>query len=101
MVENNLTRAEIINLLHCEKAILRNKFGVISIGLFGSYVKNTNTKDSDVDLFVEFSQPRFEWIAGLQIYLEEKFGKRVEIVRKGAHLSKRFVNLVEKDIHYV
>ncbi len=57
--------------------------------------------DSDIDLLVEFKAPRFDWMAGLQIYLEEKLGRRIEIVRKGKHISHRFQKVIEKDILYV
>jgi len=32
-------------------------FGVLNIGLFGSYAKDQQNSDSDIDLLVEFSEP--------------------------------------------
>ncbi len=53
-----LTKNEIIRLIKAEKAFLKEKFGVINIGLFGSYAKDQQNLDSDIDFLVEFSEPR-------------------------------------------
>jgi predicted nucleotidyltransferase len=94
------TDQEILDLLQKEKAFLKNEFGVLSIGLFGSYVKGTQGPESDVDLLVELTEPRFDFLAGLQIYLESKIGKPVELVRKRPGLSERFLKRIETQIQY-
>ena len=100
-MNTKLSYREILDILRADKAYLSNEFGVINIGLFGSYAKGKQNVDSDIDLLVEFKAPRFDWMAGLQIYLEEKLGRRIEIVRKGKHISHRFQKVIEKDILYV
>jgi len=92
---------DIIELLRNEKRNLREKFGLISIGLFGSHAKGTEGPKSDVDLLVELSEARFDSLAGLQIYLERRLGKTVELIRKRKGLSDRFLRRIERDIHYV
>jgi len=64
-----LSHTEIIDILKADKAFLKKEFGVINIGLFGSYAKDNQKTDSDIDILVELEEPRFEWFAGLQIYL--------------------------------
>jgi len=96
-----MTDKEILDILHKEKPYLHKKFGLLSIGLFGSHAKGTEGPESDIDLLVEFSEPRFDFVAGLQIYLEGKLGKPVEVIRKRKGLSKRFLRRIEKNIHYV
>jgi len=92
---------DIIELLRNEKRNLREKFGLISIGLFGSHAKGTQGPESDVDLLVELSEARFDSLAGLQIYLERRLGKTVELIRKRKGLSDRFLRQIERDIYYV
>jgi len=92
---------DIIELLRIEKRNLQEKFGLISIGLFGSYAKGTEGPGSDVDLLVELSEARFDSLAGLQIYLESKLEKPVELIRKRKGLSERFLRRIERDIQYV
>ena len=95
-----ITGPEILDLLHKEKAFLKRKFGVLSIGLFGSYAEGTQGPESDVDLLVELSEPRFDYLVGLEIYLESKLGKPIELIRKRPGLSERFLKRIENQIHY-
>jgi predicted nucleotidyltransferase len=95
-----LTQNTIIGLLRAEKSYLAQEFGVVNIGLFGSFVRGQSDGDSDIDLIVELREPRFDFLAGLQVYLENKFSRKVEIVRKGNRINNRFVKRVEKDIIY-
>ena len=95
-----LTKNEIIHRLKEEKPYLIQKFGVVDIGLFGSFAKGKAREDSDIDLIVELIEPRFDWLAGLQVYLEKKFNRKIEIVRKVPQKNSRFNKRVEKEIIY-
>ena len=94
-------KIEIINLIKAEKPFLKENFGVIHIGIFGSYAKNRQTIDSDIDFLVEFEEPRFDWIAGLNIYLEKKFDRKIEIIRKRALKKSKFFERIEQEVIYV
>ena len=95
-----MTSQEILNILKQEKNYLQREFGVISIGLFGSHVTGTQKPDSDVDLLVELVEPRFDYLAGLQIHLERKIGKPIELVRKRSGMSERFLNRIKEQVCY-
>jgi hypothetical protein len=99
-MSKNLSKNEIISIIKAEKSFLKDNFGVINIGLFGSYAKNQQTPDSDIDLLVEFAEPRFEWVAGLNIYMEKKFGRKIEIIRRRALNKSRFFERIEREIIY-
>ena len=92
---------DVIELLRIEKRNLQEKFGLISIGLFGSLARGTEGPESDIDLLVELSEARFDSLAGLQIYLESKLEKPIELVRKRKGMSARFLKRIERDIQYV
>ena len=96
-----MTNKEILETLRKEKSYLQENFGLVSIGLFGSYAKGKETPDSDIDVLVELNEPRFDFLAGLQIHLERKLGKPVEVIRKRMGLSERFLRRIERSIHYV
>jgi len=95
-----LTKSEIIRRLQEEKPFLIRNFGVVDIGLFGSFAKGRQRDDSDIDIIVELIEPRFELLAGLQIYLEKKFNRRIGIVRKAKKENSRFNKRVEKEVIY-
>ena len=99
-MKQHLSHNDILRLLKAEKEFLRNEFGVISIGLFGSYVKGNQRADSDIDLLVELKEPRFDWIAGLQMYLEKRFDKKIELVRKSDNVNRRFAQRIASEVIY-
>jgi hypothetical protein len=95
-----MNEQEILDILRAEKPYLKKEFGLLSIGLFGSFAKGTQGPESDIDLIVEIREPRFDFLAGIQLHLEKKIGKPVDVVRKRPGLSGRFLKHVEKTIHY-
>lgn len=81
------TKEEIIELLIKNKNLLK-KHKVRQIGLFGSYVRNEQTEDSDIDLLVELEDGTTLFdIIELEEMLTGLFGKKVSIVSKNG-LSK-------------
>lgn len=68
--------SEIVNYLKSQ--------GATKIAVFGSYVRNEETPDSDIDVLVDFKQPitLFDF-AGYQIELQEKIGKKIDLVMEG------------------
>ena len=54
---------------------------VVRAGIFGSYARGEQKKNSDVDILVEIKKriSLFDF-AGIKIELEEKLGKKVDLV---------------------
>ena len=98
---NIISKTDILKRVKAEKEFLRKEFGVINIGLFGSFAKDQQKAESDIDFIVEFSEPRFEWLAGLQVYMEKTFDHKIELVRKRNLIKSRFLKNIEKDVIYV
>ena len=48
-----MTKQYIINYLSEHKDEFSQKFGITKLGLFGSYVRDESTKNSDIDILVE------------------------------------------------
>lgn len=49
-----MTKNEILNTLAENKSYIEKEFEVEKIGLFGSYAKDQQTQESDIDIYVEF-----------------------------------------------
>jgi uncharacterized protein len=64
---------------------LREKYGLTSVGIFGSYVRDNQRRGSDVDILVEFEEPisLFRFMA-LEHELEDLIGRKVDLVMKTA-----------------
>lgn len=100
-METDLTHDDIIKILRAEKPFIFEKYGVTEIGLFGSFANGTPNKDSDIDLLIEFKAPRFEYLAGLTIFLEKKFNRKIEIVRKSKNTKSRLLQRIQDAVIYV
>jgi hypothetical protein len=91
---------EILNIIKQEKPYLQKHFGLLTIGLFGSYAKGEDNAESDIDFLVELTEPRFDFLSGLQIYLENKLGQPIDLIRKRKGMNEQFLRRIEKNIHY-
>ena len=62
--------------------IAAEEYPLRKVELFGSYANKKNTPQSDVDLLVEFTQPRVSLLtlSALKLRLEELLGTEVDIV---------------------
>jgi predicted nucleotidyltransferase len=63
--------------------ILKDKYKVKTIGVFGSYIRGEQAKESDVDILVEFYETidLFTFIE-LEEFLSETLGLKVDLVMK-------------------
>ena len=78
--EKIYTIDEIKNLLRESKDYFEEKYFVDKFMLFGSYAKNQQTSESDIDLLVSFTKPidMFDFI-DLQDYLVNLFNKKIDL----------------------
>lgn len=96
----DMTRDDILKVLREDKIFLEKNFGLRSIGLFGSYSKDNQNENSDLDFFVDINEPLVKNYFSLWSYLEKRFNKKIDLVRRGDHLKEKFIRTVEKEIIY-
>jgi len=97
-----ITKDFILNAIKSHKTDL-SKFGVHSVGLFGSYVRNEQTAKSDIDLLIDFDPEKenFDNYMALCDYLDSLFqNEKVEIVTKNG-LSPHIGPAILKEVQYV
>ena len=83
------TKEHILSILKTHKPEL-SKFGVLNIGLFGSYLRNEQSVNSDIDLLIDFDPEKenFDNYMAVYDFFENLFkNEKVEIVTKNG-LSK-------------
>ena len=74
---------EIREVLRSKEPYLRKEYKVKSLGLFGSYVRDEATEDSDVDILVEYSEvPDLIDFIELREYLSNLLRAKVDLVMK-------------------
>ena len=92
------TKNDILNKLKDLKPILYRDYAVKKIGVFGSISDETFTDESDIDLLIELEKPIGWKFFSLEIYLEEIFGCKIDLVTKNAlkkQLRHKILNQVE------
>ena len=93
----DMDKDKIIRLIKENYSVLMTEYGVSRIGIFGSVVKGNITEDSDLDIVVEFKKPiGFKFIRLVE-YLENLFGKKVDVITKDGIENIR-VKEVARDI---
>jgi len=76
-----MDRARLLSLLHAHRPILSQRFGVNRLSLFGSVARDEDSANSDVDILVSFDGPAAATrYFGVQFYLEDLLGRRVDLV---------------------
>jgi len=87
---------EYIQLLKAHAPILRDRYGMTSMLLFGSAARGEQHADSDVDVLVDMP-PTLRAVGGANDYLENLLGCHVDMVRNHGHLTPFFKKQVERD----
>ena len=74
------------------KPVLKKRFKVETVDVFGSYSRGEQTKNSDLDLLVTYSEDvDLLLVSSLRRYLRRKLHTRVDVI------SKEFLNKHIKD----
>ncbi|WP_187647918.1 nucleotidyltransferase family protein [Nitrosophilus labii] len=79
-----------------------SKFGVIKIGIFGSFAKGTFTTNSDIDILVEIEKSKKTLHNFLEIkrFLEKKLQKKIDLTTPEA-LKKYIKKEILETVLYV
>lgn len=96
-----MSKEEIIEKINNEMPILRAKYHIKQMGIFGSVVRDEQTEESDVDILVEFDSPIgfFDFVR-LEKQLSVTLDKKVDLVSKKA-LKSAIKEEVLKETIYV
>ena len=82
---------EIKEILEAQKDYLAAEYGVTIVGVFGSYVRGEQRRDSDVDILIELERPPRISLIGLvelEHFLSDVLGMKVDLAIK-KNLRKR------------
>lgn len=99
-----LTKNDVIAILKREQPLLKKKFGVKKIAIFGSFADNTASEDSDVDILLELEKPLGLKFIHLTDYLDARLGRKTDILTKAGIESirvKKVAENIKRSIIYV
>lgn len=77
------TLEEIKRRINGQKSFLKENFKVKSISVFGSYLREEQNDESDIDILVEFHETidLFKFVE-LEYFLSDILGRKVDLVMK-------------------
>jgi len=91
---------EIKGILNKNKSILKEKFNIEKIGIFGSYAREEQVEESDLDMFIEYSKPLGLKFIDLINFLEKILDMKVDLYSDYI-LQSKFAHNIIKDVIYV
>lgn len=88
--------------LEAEMPTLRERYNVDRLGICGSYVREEQTEESDVDLLVTFTEPPglFEFV-DLKHYLEDALGLSVDLGMPDALTEGPAADNIRREVEYL
>jgi uncharacterized protein len=95
-------KKEILLFLKRNKKFLKENYHCNEIGLFGSFARNEQTAESDIDFLVEFDPDTpdlYNVEIELKNFLKKQFNREVDICAK-KWIKPIYMNLVMKDAIY-
>ncbi len=97
-----VNNAQDIHLLLQNNGKQFKQYGVVKLGLFGSFVTNQATSKSDIDLLVEFdpNKKTFKNFMATANLSEQLLGRPVDLVTKES-LSPHIGPHILKEVQYV
>ena len=94
---DGMNREEVLDILRTHKPTLAERFGVTELALFGSFARDEANDESDVDVLVRYDGPATSRsYFGVQFYIEDLLGRRVDLVTHKA-LRSEFRPYVERE----
>jgi len=94
------TIIDIENKLKELKPFLLQKYYVDKIGYFGSFSRNEQNQDSDIDILVSFKKPLGWEFFDLKELLENELNIKVDLVSEKA-LKKQLKQGILKSVKYI
>jgi predicted nucleotidyltransferase len=98
-----IQKEDILNYLLINKELFQTQFSITKIGIFGSFARNEQSEDSDIDIIMELQAGTidiYEKKFKLKKLLKKKFRRDVDICREQA-IKPLFREMILKDAIYV
>ena len=93
---------EVKKILEAQRDFLRERFHVMDVGIFGSFVKGEETALSDIDILVTFERGHKDFFNYMRMknYLGELIGLEVDLVIKEA-VKPGLRDKIFREVEYV
>ena len=94
-------RDEVLDVLRHEKDELANRYGVITLGVFGSVARDEAREESDVDVVITMRQPDLFAMVHIKDALEEALHRKVDIIHYREKMNQFLKRRIDQEAVYV
>jgi len=94
------TKQTILSYLSTHIQEFKTKYGVVRIGLFGSYARDEASDESDIDLYVHLEKNTFDALSGLWVQIEADLRKKVDLIASHTHIRPGLKSTIENEVIY-
>lgn len=77
------------------------KYGILSLGIFGSLARDSVSDSSDIDVVVRLKEPNLLTLSRIRIDLEERLHRPVDIVNFRERMNPFLKNRIQQEAMYV
>lgn len=92
---------EILDILRGYKARVGEKYGIETLGLFGSVARGEQDENSDIDIFIKLKNVSYYVLMDIQEELEELFSQKIDLITLHENMRAYFRNKIEQDAIYI
>ncbi|WP_226896378.1 nucleotidyltransferase family protein [Poseidonibacter ostreae] len=96
-MSKNINKTYILNYLREHYSEFQKKYNLEQIGLFGSYSRDEENQDSDIDIYVKMEPSLFNLI-DIKEQIENDLNKKVDIIREHKNINPIFLKRIKKDL---
>lgn len=97
------SQKQILDFISKNKDLLKRQFHVSKIGLFGSYARNEQTDNSDIDLIIDFEENTnnlYDLKIEIKRFFKENLNLEIDICRE-KYIKPIYKNRIIKETIYV
>ena len=88
-MKEHIDISQVIESLRQQLQLIRQRYQVESLSVFGSYVRHEQRPDSDIDVLVTFTEtPSLLKFIELENYLSDNIGVKIDLVMKDSLKSR-------------
>ena len=78
-----------------------DRYGILSLGLFGSLARDVASENSDIDVVVKLKEPNLFTLSRIRIELEERLHRHVDIVSYRERMNPFLKSRIQQEACYV
>ncbi|ADV46102.1 nucleotidyltransferase family protein [Nitratifractor salsuginis] len=92
-----LDRDQILSVLRDYKKRYGSRYGIIEIGVFGSYARGDADEESDVDVFLKLERPDLFLLSRIRLDLEELLGIPTDVIQVRRKMNRFLKKHIEEE----